>query len=155
MKLNYGQAVQIYSATVNVPGGERPILIAIAESGSIGMAAQVRARRIFSKLEDEMKIFYQQRDAILTGNGVRFEMVNDVVVIVDDVDGEGSVNFDEGFDARRLKTEQALASLLLEETEDIPPLLLSTMVSAQGSGADLINQPQVVALLFPLIVDDM
>ena len=150
-KLNYAQAASLYGSTVTSTAGEIPVLLAVATTHGASMTAQVRARRIYEKLETELKVFYKQRDATLDKYALMFQRSGEVVEIVDNPDGVLADGIEGDLPARRAAAERAL---LEEETEPVPTIPLSAL-EAREPAKSLIERPEIVAILYPIIDDDL
>ncbi len=153
-KLNYAQAASLYGSTVTITAGEIPVLLAVATAHGATMTAQVRARRIYEKLEVELKVFYQQRDAILEKYALMFRREGEVVEIVDNPDGAPGEGVEGGLQERKAAAERELGALLEEETEPLPTIPLSAL-EAREPARSLIERPEIVAILYPIIDDDL
>lgn len=153
-KLNYAQAASLYGSTVTSAAGEIPVLLAVATTHGASMTAQVRARRIYEKLETELKIFYKQRDAVLDKYALMFRRTEEVVEIVDNPEGVLAEGIEGDLPARRAAAERELGALLEEETEPVPTIPLSAL-EAREPAKSLIERPEIVAILYSIIDDDL
>ena len=151
MKVSYQQMLDLQSAQFFQPD-QPPVnmLAMLMTAPGLPMEVAIRLRTIRDRIDDAMRLFYEQRDATMTKFAVKPNEAGTTLVEDEDKDPADGIEGDRVAGAR-----QEIEELLRVEKEGIPAIKASSLLAATSRAAELLIQYDALSFLQPLITDDI
>jgi hypothetical protein len=143
--------IELRTTTLQEPDKQPvPLYHALLTAHGLPVAASIRLRTIMDRIDDGMKPFAEQRDAILTKFGVKFDEQGNRLALDDAAELAGEIEGD-----RIELADRELEELLAVEYEGLPAIPASMLEAAHDRAAVLLVDYGLLGWLGPLVVDDL
>jgi len=155
MKLSYRTMIEMRTTVLQEPGKQPiPLMQALLMAHGLPVAASIRLRTILDGIENAMKPFGEQRDAILAKYAVEFDQEGNKLAVDEEAEpAEDVVELDAA--ERIAQADKELDELLQVEYEGLPAIKASMLEDASDRAAELLVDYGLLGWFQPLLVDDL